>query len=94
MLHQLIGKKTMHSLMSNAASELALACDRNDEQAVKDSFSKVCAYGMDMGIEPTQDSVKTVVKEVFDKMCPEQKQALAETVSKKVEEVKKDEGLE
>lgn len=73
MLHELIGKKMIHSLMSNAASELALACERNDDTSIKNAFSRVCAYGMDLGIHPSKEGASSVVEEVLDKVSPQEK---------------------
>lgn len=90
MLHELVGRSMVCSLMSHAASELAAGCTNEDEEDISKAFTKVCAYGMDLGIHPEKEAIKNVVSEVVEKISPENIQKLSD----KKGGVNDDEGLE
>lgn len=85
MLNELIGKKMTYSLMSNAAAELSLGCSDMNEDVIFSAFTKVCAYGMDLGLAPSSDAIKSVIQEVFDKMGPQKVEELKEVIKEEFE---------
>lgn len=89
MLHELIGEKMAYSLLSHASSELASACANEELEDIQVAFTKVCAYGMDLGLTPSKEAAKNVIQEVFDKMGPQKVDELSKAVKEKFEEESK-----
>lgn len=94
MLNELVGKKNAYALMGHAASELAVACQRGLETDILDTFTKICAYGMDLKLTPSKESIKAVIDEVFDKMGAEHTERFMTAIKKELEEETKNDGME